>query len=104
MLEKYNAAVPGGAERILAMAERQAVHRQEIERIAVTSNASRETMGQISGLIVSLAAIVGGVVLTLYDKSSVGLTAILTPLATLVIAFLYGKRLQRTELDRKRFF
>lgn len=103
LLEQYNTAVPNGAERILAMAERQAAHRQEIEKIAVTSNARRETCGQICGLVVALAAIAGGVVLTLYDKQAAGLAAIITPLAGLVVAFLYGKRIQRTELERKRF-
>jgi uncharacterized membrane protein len=31
ILTKYNEAIPNGAERIMAMAERQAAHRQNIE-------------------------------------------------------------------------
>jgi uncharacterized membrane protein len=104
ILEQYNVAVPGGAERILVMAEKQAVHRQTLERIALTSNGRRETLGQICGVVVSLAAIAGGVILIMYDKSAAGLTAILTPLAGLVFTFIYGKRIQRSELAGKKFF
>lgn len=104
ILEKYNMVIPGSAERILMMAENQSASRQVLERIVVTSNARRETLGQICGLIVALAAITGGVVLALNDKSVAGLTAILTPLAGLVIAFIYGKRSQKAEVEQKRFF
>jgi uncharacterized membrane protein len=37
MLVQYNQAFPGCAERIVAMAERQAAHRQDIEKTAITS-------------------------------------------------------------------
>ena len=38
-LEKYNQVLPGAAERILAMAENQGKHRQDIERKVIESNA-----------------------------------------------------------------
>ena len=38
-LEFYEKIVPGAAERILTMAEKQGAHRQEIEKIVVKSGA-----------------------------------------------------------------
>ncbi len=46
-LAKYNEIVPGAAERILSMAEKEMRHRQEIER--------RESKGRISLAYVSTA-------------------------------------------------
>lgn len=39
MLIQYNEAVPGAAERILAMAERQSAHRESMETVVVTAGA-----------------------------------------------------------------
>jgi len=61
MLIKYNEACPGCAERILAMAERQAAHRQGIEKAVIDSNIKSERRGQILGFLIALAAIGSGV-------------------------------------------
>ncbi len=39
VLEAYESLVPGAAQRILKMAENQASHRQEIEKIVVKAGA-----------------------------------------------------------------
>lgn len=103
MLIKYNEAFPGCAERIVAMAERQATHRQEIEKFAIHSNGKREFTGQIFGLIVSLTAIVGGVYLIMLDKSAAGLASIIGTVGALATVFVYGKYSQKKELERKKF-
>jgi uncharacterized membrane protein len=103
MLVKYNDAFPGCAERIVAMAERQAAHRQDIEKGAVRSNSLREIVGQVFGLLIALTAILSGVYLIMHDKPAEGLTSILGPLAALAGVFVYGKHLQRKELERKKF-
>ena len=103
MLVKYNEAFPDCAERIVAMAERQAMHRQDIEKRAVRSNHLRELVGQVFGLIISLTVILGGVYLILYDKPVAGLASIVTTVATLAGVFIYGKRTQKKELEGKKF-
>lgn len=103
MLVKYNEAFPGCAERIVAMAERQATHRQGIEDRAIRSNNVREIIGQVFGLIVSLTAILGGVYLVMHDKSAAGLTSIIGTVVALVSVFVYGKHRQRKELEQKKF-
>jgi uncharacterized membrane protein len=103
MLIKYNEAFPGCAERIVSMAERQATHRQDIERRAIGSNNLREIIGQVFGLVVALTAILSGVYLVMHDKPVAGLTSIIATVVGLVGAFVYGKHAQKKELDRKNF-
>jgi uncharacterized membrane protein len=102
MLTQYNEAFPGCAERIVAMAERQAAHRQEIEKTAIRSNARRELTGQVFGLVIALTAILCGAYLALHDKPVAGLGTIIGTVASLVGVFVYGKYIQRKELREKK--
>lgn len=56
LLSGYDDIIPGAAERILRMAEEDAVHRREIEKAAIDHNSAEVKRGQNYGLIVSLAA------------------------------------------------
>jgi len=98
LLAKYNEAF---AERIVAMAETQARHRQDLEKKVVFSNSRHELFGQISAVIVAVSAIGGGTYLTLHGKTVEGLVAILGTLASLVWVFIAGKRTQKRELAAK---
>lgn len=57
ILSDYNNIVPGAAERILRMAEDDASHQRNIERLAITSTKNEVRIGQFFGLIVSLAVL-----------------------------------------------
>ena len=46
-LARYNEVIPGGAERILAMAERQSAHRELLEAEVVSANVSSQKMGSL---------------------------------------------------------
>jgi len=63
MLVKYNEAVPGAADRILVMAERQSVHREAIESKVVDAGIKSQARGSWFGFIVSMTAVVGGIYL-----------------------------------------
>ncbi|MGD0102174.1 MAG: DUF2335 domain-containing protein [Acidobacteriota bacterium] len=101
LLIKYNEAFPGCAERIVGMAERQSSHRQAIERKVIYSNVVSERLGQILGFIVAIVVVLSGVYLTMHDKPTQGIVAILSPLIGLVLAFIYGKRHQQKQLSSK---
>ena len=119
MLEKYNAAFEECAERIVAMTEKQALHRQELERdaqraniaaiqkrqelekVIVQTGVKNEARGQIFGFIIALSAIVGGTVVIAIGKDVIGLIAIISALASLAGVFIYGKRRQGRELTEK---
>ena len=101
MLARYNAAFQQCPERIVAMAEKQALHRQEIEKIFAQTAVKNEARGQIFGFIIALSAIAGGTFLIAIGKDVIGLIAIISALASLVWVFIYGKRRQGRELAEK---
>jgi uncharacterized membrane protein len=101
ILVKYNDAVPGGADRIIAMAEGQVAHRQELEKTVIASNCHAQKSGPIYGFIVCMTAIVGGVYLIQQGKGASGLAAIISALASLAIVFVYGRTKQQQELKKK---
>ena len=100
-LEKYNQAVPGATERILAMAEQQSQHRQRIETKVIDSNIFVQKVGPFLGFVIAMTAVVGGIVLILKGKDGYGLAAIVSALTALAGVFVYGKRQQKKELDSK---
>jgi uncharacterized membrane protein len=100
-LERYNQIVPGAAERIIAMAEDQHTHRQGLERHVIHSNVDAQRLGTILGFIVAMTVVIGGMYLVHEGKSVEGMAAILTALASLVGVFLYSKREQQKELEKK---
>jgi uncharacterized membrane protein len=101
LLARYNDVIPDGAERILAMAERQSKHREILESQVITGNISAQKMGSIFAFIICLVAVVGGFSLIWIGKSADGLAAIIASLTALAGVFVYGKRQQRKEREGK---
>ena len=101
LLAKYNEIIPNGAERIMAMAERQSTHREGIERLVIEENVASQKRGSIFAFIICLVAIVGGFVLIATGKDAYGLASIVASLATLAGVFVYAKRQQRREREEK---
>jgi uncharacterized membrane protein len=98
VLLKYNEALPNAAERIVAMAENQLKHRQELEKKVIASNCKAQDRGPIYGLIVCLAAIGGGVYLIHSGQSVAGLVSIIGTLVGLTTVFITGKAMQQKQL------
>ncbi len=104
MLEQYDRLVPGAAERILQMAEAESKHRQSLEKAAQQANienAKRELeiadyqsraafrsdlIGQVFGLLTSLACIAGAIYLAASQPWVAGLLAGI-PSAAVIQAF-----------------
>jgi uncharacterized membrane protein len=101
VLAQYNEIVPNGAERIIAMAERQSAHRETLESQVVLGNASQQKMGSTYAFILSLIAISGGIYLIHDGRSVSGLVAILGDLATLAGVFVYSRESQKQERVEK---
>ena len=101
ILERYEKAVPGSAERILAQFESQSLHRQEIELRVVKSDTFAQIFGLICGFILGLIALGGGLVIVYMGKSIAGLAAFFFALASFVGVYIYGKRSQTAELKSK---
>jgi uncharacterized membrane protein len=101
ILVKYNEAHPGAADRIIAMAEKQAIHRQELERKVITTNCHNAKLGPIYGFLICMTAIGGGIYLIQLGKGAAGLTSIITALASLAVVFVYGRTKQKQELKEQ---
>jgi uncharacterized membrane protein len=92
---------PGLGERAFTMAERQQLHRHNLEEKAVTAGIRRATRGQWFAFIIAMSAIGGGIYLSSIGQTTKGVVAIVGALATLVGLFLYAHRSGRTDLQRK---
>ena len=101
VLRQYDQALPGGAERIMALAEKQSAHRQQLEKTVVDSNCKNERLGTILGFALAMTALLGGFYLVANGMSAAGIAAIITSLAAPAGAFVYGKRQQRRERAEK---
>jgi uncharacterized membrane protein len=91
-LEQFERVIPGGAERILRMAEQEQAHRiiQENKGLAAEINDSRR--GQWFGGIVAFSAIAGAVINSAFGgpwQASVALVGV--PILGAVQAFIRGR-------------
>ena len=64
ILARYNAVVPNGAERIMAMAEREQRHSHQMDLLSICS----VNVGQFLGFLIVAGAIVSGAFLVFHDK------------------------------------
>lgn len=63
LLAKYNEVIPNGADRIMAMAEKQGIHRETLESQIVAGNIASQARGSHYAFIICLVTIVGGFLL-----------------------------------------
>lgn len=101
LMAEYEKVLPGSADRIIAMAERQSEHRQSIEKTVVENHSTSQILGVIIGGIIALACIVIGGILIYNDKNVEGLVTIISPLAILVGVFIKGDNSVKKELKAK---
>lgn len=78
VLARYNEALPGGAERIVALAEEQAGHRRRME-----------ARGQVLLFAVVLVALVGGIGLIALGENAAGLVPVIAAIGGLGSLFVY---------------
>lgn len=100
-LQGYNQIVPGAAERIIALAEKQAAHRMELEKHAVAEQLRQSARGQIFALIIGVAGITGAVVVGITGNAWVAGTIATASLGTLAVSFITGKRQEQHSRQQK---
>ncbi len=101
LFRQYDEVLPGAAERILAMAERQSEHRQKMETTVINGDDKRATQGQLCGFIVAMTTVIGGFILIALGKDGIGISTIFGSLATLTGMFIYGSISRRKEREKK---
>lgn len=91
-LSQFEEIVPGSAERILAMAERQSAHRQSLESIVIPDQLSQSSRGQTFAFILSILAIIAACFLGYIGQTVVASIIGGGTIVSLVYAFVLGKK------------
>jgi len=95
----YNKHIPNGADRIMAMAEEQAKHRQLMESKLVDGHINQSGTGQKFALVIGITGMVTGAAVALMGHDWVGAGIAGTTVISLVYAFITGQRTQRDVSD-----
>lgn len=85
----------------MAMAERQAAHRHELERMSVQGGLDAQRRGQHYALVVVVCGLASGTLLIALGRQVEGLAAIFGPIAAAAGIFVYGRRAQARERREK---
>ena len=101
MLVRYNDAFPGCAERIVAMAEKQSQHRQEMEKTDLHGAIRLRFRGQAIGAILAGIALLGGIGLLATGKSIEGYATLIGEVVVFGGAFVYDRIVSKEEEDEK---
>ncbi|ERO40943.1 DUF2335 domain-containing protein [Lactiplantibacillus plantarum] len=99
-LKEYNDVLPGAADRILKMAERQSEHRQKMEGQVVESNTKNSRLGVIFAFLLGAMIIGGGIYLAAIGHPY-GTWFSLGGVVSLVGVFVYGTRSSQKERVKK---
>ena len=98
ILNEYNQVLPSAAERIIAMAERQAEHRMGLEKIAIPSQIDQSKRGQTFGFILVIIALIASVILGIYGQTAASIAIGTTSIITIATIFVLGKRYQKKKV------
>lgn len=91
-LAKYGEVLPDAPERIITMAEQEAIHRRSLERWIVKGDVIRSILGVIFAFLLGVGALGFGTYLVINGAPITGTIFAGAGLASLVYAFIYGTR------------
>ena len=92
IIKKYEEILPGSADRIIAMAEKQSTHRQEMEKIKVRSESRDSFLGVIFAFLLGIGSIAAAIIIAFVIPTTAGAVVAgifgATGLGTMVTTFL----------------
>lgn len=94
-LEHYDKVLPGAADRIVSMAEREMAHRHSREKGAVKHGIVLSYLGQVFGFLIAALGLSGGIYCILQGNSWGGVGIGGVSLGSLVGIFVYGRKESR---------
>lgn len=94
VLKSYETILPGTAERIIQMAEREQSHRHSMDTLALNGDIDKDRRGQNYGLLLALSFAVITVVLGLNGLETLAAIIGSVDLVALVTVFVIGRRAQ----------
>jgi uncharacterized membrane protein len=100
-LRAYNDILPGAAERIFQMAEKQSDHRQQLENRVATAQIGQSNRGQLYALIIAIAFLIGSVICAVTGHEAAASVLGGGTVVSLAGAFIAGRVQQRVNLAEK---
>jgi uncharacterized membrane protein len=101
VLREYNEIIPGLADRIVALAEKQTEHRIGIETKIIESDISQSRAGLVCGITVAIMCVGAGMTCILYGHDWAGTTLATGAVGGLVYTFIYGTASRKAERTEK---
>lgn len=89
---EYERILPGSADRIIKMAEKEQAHRHQLQLRSQRHRLGITFIGQLFAFLMGISGIAGGVYLVKSDKPITGFGVFFTSLATLMGVFFYSRR------------
>ena len=103
ILKGYEEVLPGSADRILSMTEKEGEHRRKIETELVKNDNIRSYLGQIAGFTIAIVGLGGSIYLGINDKvwaSGIMSAGTLTGLVTVFVTGDKERRVQSEQDDQ----
>lgn len=100
-LDSYNEIIPNGAERIMAMAEKQSDHRIAMESKVIYSQQNQSGRGQNYAFIIAITVLLAAFVCIFTGHDIAGTILGTVDLVSLVTVFILGKQYQKSNLEKK---
>lgn len=91
-LEAYEKIHKGAADRIICMAEKQAEHRQSLEKTVIGTIARNERIGMWFALFLTTVLMIIGGILLFLGRDTAGYLAVFAPVVFHAGNYLYAKR------------
>lgn len=100
-LERYEAIMPGLADRIVKMAEDQLAHRQALEVRAVNAGIRHASTGQVIAGIIAVSGLGAATAVGIWGSPITGFGIAIADIAGLAGVFLVGSKNQRDERKQR---
>lgn len=91
LLKGFEEILPGAADRILSMTEKEGEHRRSIQRRGHAAYILNERIGMFFAFLICSIAIAAGTFCIIKGAPAAGAILPAIPLATIVIAFIHGR-------------
>lgn len=98
-LQAYEQVVKGSADRIIKMAEEEAIHRRAQEERLVKSSCGDSRLGLWLGFIIGMGALLLSGIIALFANTTAGSLLAFTSISSLVGVFVYGSRQKRQQQE-----
>ncbi len=102
ILEQYDKIVPGAAERIISLAEKQSDHRRGLENRVINSDIQNSRLGLIFAFVIGVIGVGGGIFAAILGNQGIGTLISVLSLGSLVTTFIYGSKSRKDERSERK--